>query len=147
MVERGRPPLQHDLRAVSWNEVEAVDHTALTVHLKLSSAEMEESLRLDPDKRVEGGGADAVRALPPQQPTRTDPQVPGPVDRAGPYASMFALAALGLVVLLGIILFATVSDFTWEYALLVIPAALFVASLATGYRLMRRPYQGVRERR
>jgi hypothetical protein len=143
VVERGRPPLQHDLRAVPWNEVETVDHAALTVRLKLSSAAIEESLQLDPSNKVEGGPAEAVRTEPPQQPTTTSADVPGPVDRAGPYTTMFALAAVGLIVLLGIILWASSTEFTWEYALLLIPAALFALSLASGYRLMRRPYEGV----
>lgn len=143
VLERGRPPLQHDLRAIPWNEVETVDHAALTVRLKLSSAAIEESLQLDPSKRVEGGPAEAVRTEPPQQSSSSSPDVPGPVDRAGPYTAMFALAAVGLIVLLGIILWASSTEFTWEYALLLIPAALFALSLASGYRLMRHPYEGV----
>jgi hypothetical protein len=125
--------------------VEIVDDAALTVRLKLSSAAIEESLQLDPSKRVEGGPAEAVRTEAPRQLSSTSPAVSGPVDRTGPYTAMFALAALGLIVLLGIILWASSTHFTWEYALLVIPAALFAVSLASAYRLMRRPYEGLDE--
>jgi hypothetical protein len=56
---------------------------------------------------------------------------------------MFALPAVGLIVLLALVLLASGMDFTWEYRLFLVPAALFLASLASGYRLMRRPYEGV----
>jgi hypothetical protein len=144
VVERGLPPLRRDLRAVPWTDVESVDHAGLTVRLALTGEAFAEALQLDPEKGVEGGQAEAVRALPPR-PTGTSPDVPGPVDRAGPYTTMFALAAVGLIVLLGLVLLASTTDFTWEYALFLIPAALFLASLASVYRLMRRPYEGIRK--
>jgi hypothetical protein len=143
-IEHGKPPLQHDLRAVPWDEVEEVDHAALTVRLKLSTEAMGEALQLDPAKRVEGKAAEAVRIdFPGEHPTAVSPESPGPVDRSGTYAAMFAGFALGLIVLLAILLFDTRSDFGWEYALLVIPAGLFAFSLVMGYRLFRRPYEGV----
>jgi hypothetical protein len=144
VVERGLPPLRHDLRAVPWTDVESVDHAGLTVRLGLTGEALAEALQLDPEKGVEGGRAEAVRALPPW-PTGTSPDVPGAVDRAGPYTTMFAPAAVGLMVLLGLVLLGSSTDFTWEYALFLVPVALFLASLASGYRLMRRPYEGVKD--
>jgi hypothetical protein len=143
LVERGRPPIQHDRRAVPWSDVEAVDHEALAVRIDLTGEELSQVLQLDPEKQVEGGPAEAVRALPPRPPA-TSADVPGPVDRAAPYAATFALGAIGLIVLLGLFLFASTTDFDWEYVLFVIPAALFVGALMTGYNLTRRPYEGTK---
>jgi hypothetical protein len=143
-IELGKPPLQHDLRAVPWEEVDDVDHTALTVRLKLSTDAIGEALQLDPARRVEGEAAEAVRVdFPGERPPSVSSEASGPVDRSGPYAAMFGGFALGLLVLLAILLFDTRSDFSWEYALLAIPAVLFAFSLVTGYRLFRRPYEGV----
>jgi hypothetical protein len=143
-LERGRPPFQHDLRAVPWDEVEEVDHTALTVRLKLSSEAIGEALQLDPGKQVEGGPAEAVRVdFPGRRPSSASPVTPGPVDRSRPYATMFGAGALGLMTLLALVLFDSTSDFGWQYVLFLIPAALFVFALVTAYRLFRRPYQGL----
>jgi hypothetical protein len=140
VLERGQPPIRHDVRAIPWTDVEAVDHAALTVRLGLSGTAVEESLQLDPDKGIEGGPSEAVRADPPL-PTTVRPDAPGPVDRAGPYAMTFALGAVGLIVLLGLILWASSAEFGWEYALFLIPLGLFGLSLVSGYRLIRRPYE------
>jgi hypothetical protein len=143
-IERGTPPLRHDLRAVPWEEVDDVDHTALAVRLKLSSEAIGEALQLDPGRQVEGGPAEAVRVdFPGRRPSSASPETPGPVDRPLPYATMFGAGALGLIVLLALVLFDSTSDFGWEYLLFAIPVALFVFSLVTAYRLFRRPYQGV----
>jgi hypothetical protein len=143
LVERGRPPVRNDRRAVLWSDVEAVDHEALAVRIDLTGEELSQVLQVDPEKQVEGGPAEAVRALPPR-PAATSADVPGPVDRAAPYAATLALGAIGLIVLLGLFLFASTTDFDWEYVLFVIPAALFVGALMTGYNLTRRPYEGTK---
>ena len=44
VVDRGAPPLTHDRRAVPWESVEAVDHSALAVTLAQPAAELDEAL-------------------------------------------------------------------------------------------------------
>lgn len=61
VVERGTPPLTHDLRAVPWDDIERVDHSALTVRLGLAKEAIEETLELDPKKGVKAEDAEAHR--------------------------------------------------------------------------------------
>ena len=142
-VERGNPPVNHDPRVFPWSDVERVDHSALTIRLKLSEDAVEESLELDPDKGVENGDADAVRVtdLPAELQPPAAPATAGPVDRPT-YAAVIVLGALGLLSLLALVLAATAVDFTWEFALFAIPVALFVAAGVAGYRVFRSPYAG-----
>lgn len=148
-VERGTPPLSHDLRAVPWKDIERVDHSSLTVHLHLSEEAIDETLELDRNKGVEAehGEAEAHRLteLPQALRLTTTPDAPGPIDRP-PYALALGSFAFGLLALLGLFLAATTMDFTWHFALLAIPALLFLISLVSGYGLFRRPYEGVRKR-
>src|SRR5215218_7611433 len=60
-VERGTPPLAHDLRAVPWRDIERVDHSSLTVRLNLDEEAIEETLELNPKKAVEAESAEAHR--------------------------------------------------------------------------------------
>jgi hypothetical protein len=53
VVDRGAPPLTHDRRAVPWEAVEAVDHSALAVTLAQPATELDGALELDPAKAVE----------------------------------------------------------------------------------------------
>jgi hypothetical protein len=142
-VETGAPPFRHDLHAVPWDEVEDVDHSALTVRLR-PSVDLEQALLLDPEKGVEGGPADAVRAESPGNPPLTVDPGSGPVDRTMPYALTFAMAAGGLLTLLAIVTVASVADSAWIWALLALPAVLLLGALASGYRLFRRPFEGQR---
>ena len=142
-VERGTPPVKRDLRAFPWEEVEQVDHSALTVRLKLRDDAVEESLELDSDKGTESGDAEAVRVtdLPASlvQPETTG-ETAGPTESPS-YLASFAFGALGIFSLLVIAIAATAADFTWEYALFVIPAVLLALSAVAGYRLLRRPHE------
>jgi hypothetical protein len=146
-VERGTPPLTHDLRAVPWKDVERVDHSSLTVRLGLPKEGIEEALQLDPKKRVEGERAEAHRLteLPRALRPSTTPEAAGPVDRPL-YMVALGSFALSLLALLALFIAASRVDFTWHFAFLAIPALLFLVSLVSGYRLFRRPYEGVRER-
>ncbi len=60
--------------------------------------------------------------------------------------SFSARSHSSLLTLLAFFIVASRVDFTWHFALLAIPALLFLVSLVSGYRLFRRPYEGVRER-
>ena len=146
-LERGTPPLTHDLRAVPWNDIERVDHSSLTVRLGLRKEAVDETLELDPKKRVEGERAEAHRLteLPPSLRPMSTPDAPGPVGRPL-YVVALGSFALGLLAFLALFIAASSVDFTWHFALLAIPALLFLVSLVSGYRLFRRPYEGVRER-
>ncbi len=141
-VERGTPPLTHDLRAIPWRDVERVDHSALTVRLKVDDAAVEGGLELDPDKRTEGDEAEAVRVT--ELPRELTPDsAPGettePSDRPR-YLATFALGALGVFSALVLAVAATATEFTWEFALFAIPLVLFVLAGASGYRTFRNPY-------
>src|SRR5918995_6646950 len=129
-VERGTPPLTHDLRAVPWKDVERVDHSSLTVRLGLRKERVEETLQLDPKKGVEGERAEARRLteLPRALRPSTTPEAAGPVDRP-PYIVALGSFALGLLALLALFIAALRVDFTWHFAFLAIPALLFLVSL------------------
>src|ERR671918_2627235 len=102
-VERGTPPLTHDLRAVPWKDIERIDHSSLTVRLGLRKEGIEETLQLDPKKRVEGERAEAHRLteLPRAIRPSTTPGAAGPVDRP-PYIVALGSFALGLLALLAL---------------------------------------------
>ncbi len=144
--DRGNPPLTHDVRVVPWSEVERVEHDALTVRLRIGEDAVAEALELDPDKGVEDGDADAVRVteLPPELRRPSEPgEQTGPVDRPT-YAAAIALAALGLLALLAVIIVLTPEDAPgWIPVLFVVPALLFVAAGVAGYRVFRAPYERV----
>ena len=142
-VERGTPPVSHDVRAIPWNEIEGVDHEALSVRLKLADDAVEQSLELDPDKGVETEDAEAVRVteLPPglRQPGPTG-DVAGPVDRPS-YAVAIALGLAGVFSVLVLAIMAISVDFTWHFALFAIPAVLLALAGVSGYRTFRSPYE------
>ncbi len=143
-VDRGKPPLTHDVRALPWSAVERVDHEALAVRLRLGEDAVAQALELDPEKGVEDGDADAVRVteLPAELRPSSDPGSPtGPVDRTT-YAVTIALGALGLVSLLAVVIALTAEDDPrWVPALFAIPAILFAAAGAAAYRVFRAPYE------
>ncbi|MDQ3669822.1 MAG: hypothetical protein M3377_06035 [Actinomycetota bacterium] len=113
----------------------------------LAKEAIEETLELDPKKGVEAEDAEAHRVteLPAELRPSTTPDAAGPVDRPL-YAVVLGSFALSLLTLLALFIVASRVDFTWHFALLAIPALLFLVSLVSGYRLFRRPYEGVRER-
>ena len=142
-VERGTPPVTHDVRAFPWRDVERVDHEALTVRLRLAEDAVEQSLELDPDKAVETEDAEAVRVteLPPElAPTAPTGDVAGPVDRPA-FAVSIALGLVGVFAFLILAIVATTVDFTWHFALFGIPLALLAAAAIIGYRVFRAPYE------
>jgi hypothetical protein len=143
VVERGNPPLSHDLRAVPWEEVETVDHDSLALTLRVDQDELERALELDPAKAVEDGDADAQRVteLPPglRQPSLSGSEA-GPVDRPT-YVVAVSFFAMGLLAALGLALAVTAAQEAWLAALAVIPALFFIASGVSGYRAFRSPYE------
>ena len=143
VVERGNPPLSHDLRAVPWEEVETVDHDSLALTLRVDQDELERALELDPAKGVEDGDADAQRVteLPPgfRQPSLPGSEA-GPVDRPT-YVAAISFFAIGLLAALGLALVVTAVQEAWLAAFAVIPALFFIASGVSGYRAFRSPYE------
>ena len=141
-VERGQPPVRHDVRAVPWRDVERLEHSALTIRLRLSEEALDDALELDPDKGVEDGEADARRVteLPQELRPSSAPDAPGPVDRPT-YVVALALGAGGLFALLVLVIFALAVDFTWHFALFVVPAALLALAAVFAYRSFRSPYE------
>ena len=136
-VESG-VPLARTLYAVPWDDVADVDHEAVTVRLGRPPDELGSALELDPGKAVEGAGAEAVRVtdVPGQPAYASDPD--GPVDRPT-YARMLVVALLGVFSALVLVLFATTTDFTWQFVLFLVPALLFGAAGVLAYRFFRRP--------
>jgi hypothetical protein len=143
-VDRGSPPLTHDVRAVPWSAVERVDHQALSVRLRIGEDALAQALELDPAKGVEDGDAEAVRVteLPPELRPSTDPgRAAGPVDRST-YVLAMGLGALGLLALLGVVVALTSEEEPgWVPVLFAVPAVLFVVSGALAYRTYRVPYE------
>jgi hypothetical protein len=143
VVERGNPPLSHDLRAVPWEEAETVDHNSLAVTLRVDQDELERALELDPAKGVEDGDADAERVtkLPPglRQPSLPGSEA-GPVDRPT-YVAAISFFAIGLLAALVLALVVTAAQEAWLAALAVIPAIFFIAAAVSAYRAWRSPYQ------
>jgi hypothetical protein len=144
-VERGRPPVSHDVRVLTWHEVERVDHDALTVRLCVSEDALDEALELDPDKGVELGDAEAARVT--ELPAELQPspgaggELGGPVDRPT-YMGAVALGAAGLLSFLALAIAALRVDFGWEFVLFVVPLGLLAAAGIAGYRAFRTPYEG-----
>jgi hypothetical protein len=143
VVERGNPPLSHDLRAVPWEEAETVDHDSLALRLRLEEHELERALELDPTKGVEDGDAEAQRVTKLPLELRR-PSLPGseagPVDRPT-YVAAIAFFAIGLLAALGLALVITAVQEAWLAALAVIPALFFIASGVSAYRAFRSPYE------
>jgi hypothetical protein len=142
-VERGSPPVTHDVRAFPWRDVDRVDHEALTVRLKIPEEDIERALELDPDKGVETEDADAVRVteLPRElAPPSATGETAGPVDRPS-YVVAIGLGLLGVFSFLVLAIAATSVDFTWHFVLFAIPVVLIAAAGVTGYRLFRSPYE------
>ena len=139
VVESGAP-LARTLYAVPWEDVADVDHRAVTVRLGRAPDELGSALELDPEKAVEGAGAEAVRVtdLPGRRAPTSDPGAPGPVDRPT-YAGLLVVALLGVFSTLVLVLFAMTADFTWQFALFVFPALLLAAASVLAYRFFRRP--------
>jgi hypothetical protein len=141
VVERGSPPLTHDLRAVPWEEVEDVDHGSLAIRLRLDDDALGRAL--DPANKVEDGEAEAARVtdLPAElrRPSVPAPEA-GPVDRPT-YVAAIGLGALGLFALLVLIIVITAAEAAWLAAFAAVPALLFAAAGILAYRTFRFPYE------
>ncbi len=137
VVESG-VPLARTLYAVPWGDVADVDHGAVTVRLGRPPAELGSALELAPGKAVEGAEAVRVTDVPGQRVYTSDPDAPGPVDRPT-YAGLLVVALLGVFSALVLVLFAMTTDFTWQFALFLVPAILLGAAGVLAYRFFRRP--------
>ncbi len=135
-------PAGRETRAVPWSDVDDVDHGSLTVRLAVPADAFAEALELDPEKAVEGEGADAVRVtdLPAEMRPSDSPAARGPADRP-PYLAALGLGLAAVFSLLALVMAATVVDFDWEFALFLIPVVLFALAGLAGWRLLRRPYE------
>jgi hypothetical protein len=140
--DAGVPPVVRERRAVRWEDVDAVDHDTLTVRLRLAEGQLVGALELDPGGAVEDGEADAVRVteLPRELVPTATPGASGPVDRAS-YTGAVGLFAGGLIALLALFVAAAATDFSWEFALFVVPGMLLAVAAIVGYRTFRQPYR------
>jgi hypothetical protein len=133
VVEGGTPPLRRDRRAVAWDAVAKIDHSATLVRLALSAMEFERALELPADKAVEHGGAEATRITDVPQAGSSAPDSPGPVDRPT-YTTALILGLLGAFSALVVVILLTATEESWPLFLIVTPAALFAASGFFAYR-------------
>jgi hypothetical protein len=135
-------PTRRETRAVPWSDVHEVDHERLAVRMGLPADAIGRAVELDPDKAVEGGGAEAVRVteLPAELRPSESPSARGPADRP-PYLAALGFGLAGVFALLALVIAASHVDFGWEFVLFVIPAALFALAAVAGWRLVRRPYE------
>jgi hypothetical protein len=140
--DAGTPPLARTRRAVRWEDIEDVDHDTLTVRVRFAERELGRVPELDPGKAVEDGEAEAVRVtrLPRGMTPTAEAGARGPSDR-GSYATGLLLFGGALVTLLALFVAAAATDFTWEFALFAVPAALMLASAVVAYRTFRQPYE------
>jgi hypothetical protein len=140
-LDTGLPPVVRERRAVPWEDIVAIDHDALTVRIGLAKTELRQVPELDPANQIEDGEADALRLTDlPHEVNAIDSSARGPIDRPS-YALAIALFAAGLVMLLGLALAASSTDFTWEFALFLFPALLFIGAAVVAYRAYRQPYE------
>jgi hypothetical protein len=139
-VERSIGIGRHDLRAVGWEHVRAIDPNGEVVELDLTEARLEDETELDPEKGIEGGeGADARRrvALPPEFPRTSEPEAT--VRRARPVTSLVGgLLVLGVFTFFGAYLVLEPA-WPWGIAALAVPAALIAAAVVAGLRAVREP--------
>jgi hypothetical protein len=138
VVEGGVPPALRDVRAVQWTDVVDVDHDALTVRVKQGA--LDRAVRLDPEQAIEGDAADATRvtAVPGESGTPPRPASRGPVDRPSYLVALF-LGLMGVFGALVLITLGTAADLGWLWALVALPALLFLLSGVFAYRFFRRP--------
>ena len=139
-VERGYPPA-HDLRAVPWDDVAAVDDQEHAVRLSIDSRRLEEAAELDPANKVEGGPADAVRVteLPSLLPRFVAPEATAPPDKGGLFVAI-GLALLGAVTLLGAAALQGPTGGALSLLLFAVPMVLFAASIVLSFRVYRDPF-------
>jgi hypothetical protein len=141
VFDTGNPPVTRRRSAVPWRDVESVDHDTLTVRLALTEGDLAATVELDPANEIEDGQAEAVRVTQlPREFTPSSAPEQGPTDRPT-YVGAITLFAVGLIALLGLALIASSSDFTWEFALFVVPALLLAAAGLLAYRTFRDPYE------
>jgi hypothetical protein len=156
VVDRGEPPLTHDRRAVPWEDVESVDHSALAVTLARPASDLDRAPELDPGKAVQPdvgeqqAHADAVRVtrLPEDvMPLTVSAEAPRAADRPFLYGGALGLGLLAVFLVLVGVALVTAGAGAWSLIAFVIASVLGSASLATAYRLWRRPYEGPPEGR
>ncbi len=149
------PPLTHDRRAVPWDDVAELDHASLAVRLRLSAAELERALRLDPALAVEPdassgesrSSAKRVTELPPDSgPQVAAPESARPADRSLLYAATVGAGLLAVLGMLGAVALVTAGSGDLIPFFLV-PIVLGAVALLLGYRLWRRPYEAPPEGR
>jgi hypothetical protein len=143
-VEHGTLPLSNELVVVPWKAIREVDHDSLRVRLGLEADDLDRAPRLDRSRKAENAEeveADAIRVTdPPGLPGASAPTTArGPVDRPS-YAVALWLGLLGVFGALVLAIFATGTDFSWQYALFLIPAGLIVFAAVVAYRIFRNPY-------
>jgi hypothetical protein len=143
-LEAGIPPLVQRIRAVPWDDIAEIDHDSLTVRLLARADELHRYPVLDAGRAVEAGEAEAVRVtdVPAEQPRTVSPDEPGPVDRPSYLAALVA-GLLGVFTALLAVVVVTVTDASWRFAVLALPALLIVLSAVLAYRFFRRPSEGV----
>ena len=156
VVDRGQAPLTHDRRAIPWDGVESVDHSALAVKLARPASELDRAPELDPEKAVEPevgeqrARADAVRVtrLPEDvMPITVPAEAPRAADRLFLYGSALGLGLFAVFLVLVGVALVTAGAGGWSLIAFVGASVLGSAALATAYRLWRRPYEGPPENR
>lgn len=151
VVDRGDPPLRHDRRAIPWKAVDSVDHSALAVKLTRPASELDHAPELDPAKAVEPelgeqrARADAVRVtrLPEDlMPITVPADAPRAADRPFLYGRSLGLGLFAVFLVFVGVALVTAGAGGWSLIAFVSASVLGSASLATAYRLWRRPYEG-----
>jgi hypothetical protein len=155
VVDRGSPPLTHDRRAVPWEKVGPVDHSALGLRLDCQASELDHALELDPQKAVEPrpgedrASAEAARVtdLAGIAPDSVPPGgTAGPADRQLLYGGALGAGLIAVFLFLAGVMLVTAGAGWWSVISFAGAALLGLTSLALAYRLWQRPYEGPPER-
>jgi hypothetical protein len=141
-IEHGTPPIRNELVVVPWHAIRNVDHETLTVRVALDPADLERAPRLDRRRKAEEPDVEAIRVTEvPGSPAGSAPTTArGPVDRAS-YSVPIWSVVLGVFATLVLAIFASATDFGWEFWLFLIPAALIALAGVSAYRVFRNPYE------
>jgi hypothetical protein len=144
-IEHGTPPLRNELVVVPWDAIRLVNHETLTVRLALEPDDLQRAPRLDQSRKADEAGAveaDATRVTEPPglSPEPAPATAPGPIDRPWSYVVPLSSGLLGVFATLVLMIFASGTDFGWEYWLFLVPASLIAFAGVAIYRLFRDPY-------
>lgn len=133
LVVRSGSPFHRAFHAVPLERVAFADHARCTVGLSVSREDVLRSWLLSRRLAVRDRLVDAARVTTLPSLWTIAPGAARPAAGTRLFPTLF-LAAVGLLALLTVVMFASAPWDPWEFGLFTIPAVLFLLALAVGYR-------------